>query len=85
MRRGDAERTAIVVRSSVSSAPRTMSGPEDDATVVERAREDREDEKKVVDALRKDGTFEKFRKRVMEEVCAKARRRRAPLSASFDP
>jgi hypothetical protein len=60
-----------------------MSGPEDDATVVERAREDREDEKKVVDALRKDGTFEKFRKRVMEEVCAKARRRRAP--ASFDP
>ncbi len=62
-----------------------MSGPEDDATVVERAREDREDEKKVVDALRKDGTFEKFRKRVMEEVCAKARRRRAPLSASFDP
>ena len=48
---------------------------EDDAKVAQRARQARELEKEVVDKIRKDGTFDAFRRRIIEEVGQKARGR----------
>ena len=47
---------------------------EDDAEVAQRVRQARELEKEVVDKIRKDGTFDAFRRRIVEEVGQKARR-----------
>lgn len=52
-----------------------MAQADDDAKVAKILRESRELDKAVVDKIRKDGTFDSFRRRITEEVGQKARGR----------
>ena len=54
---------------------------EDDAALTREVREARELEKRVLDALRQDGTFDALRRRLVEEASAKQELRGAVASA----
>lgn len=55
---------------------------DDDATAVREAGEAREREREVLDTLRKDGTFDAFRRKLLDEATSKVRSRTAPRAES---
>jgi hypothetical protein len=64
---------------------RAMAHAGDDAAVALRVREARELEKQIVEKIRKDGTFDTFRRRITDEVGQKARGRLRCIYQNFSP